>query len=60
MGGAWSIAMGDVTGDGKLDVVTGNLDAKSVSVLVTSGTEPWSRRSTTRWGESRGTWPSRI
>ena len=30
----WSIAMGDVTGDDKLDVVTGNLEAKSVSVLV--------------------------
>ena len=38
MGGAWSIAMGDVTGDDKLDVVTGNLEAKSVSVLVNSGT----------------------
>ena len=38
MGGAFSIAMGDVTGDDKLDVVTGNLDAKSVSVLVNSGT----------------------
>ena len=37
-GGAWSIAMGDVTGDGKPDVVTGNLDAKSVSVLLNSGT----------------------
>ena len=37
-GGAWSIAVGDVTGDGKPDVVTGNLDAKSVSVLVNSGT----------------------
>jgi hypothetical protein len=37
-GGAWSIALGDVTGDGKPDVVTGNLDAKSVSVLVNSGT----------------------
>ena len=36
-GGAWSIALGDVTGDGKPDVVTGNLDAKSVSVLVNSG-----------------------
>ena len=36
-GGAWSIAMGDVTGDGKPDVVTGNLDAKSVSVLINSG-----------------------
>ena len=30
--------MGDLTGDDKLDVVTGNLDAKSVSVLATSGT----------------------
>jgi VCBS repeat protein len=38
LGGSWSIAMGDVTGDGKPDVVTGNLDAKSVSVLVNSGT----------------------
>ena len=52
--GAFSIAMGDLTGDGKPDVVTGNLDAKTVSVLVTSaqgtleapvnyalGREPW-------------------
>ena len=37
-GGAWSIAMGDVNGDGKPDVVTGNLEAKSVSVLVNNGT----------------------
>lgn len=36
-GGAWSIAMGDVNGDGKPDVVTGNMEAKSVSVLVNSG-----------------------
>ena len=37
VGGAWSIDVGDVTGDGKPDVVTGNLEAKSVSVLVNSG-----------------------
>ena len=36
-GGAWSIAMGDVNGDGKPDVVTGNLEAESVSVLVNKG-----------------------
>ena len=36
-GGAWSIAMGDVTGDGKPDVVTGNLESLSVSVLANSG-----------------------
>lgn len=35
--GAFSIAMGDLNGDGKPDVVTGNLDAKSVSVLVNDG-----------------------
>ena len=35
--GAWSIATGDVTGDGKPDVATGNIGAKSVSVLVNSG-----------------------
>jgi FG-GAP-like repeat len=35
--GAWSIAVGDVTGDGKLDIATGNPGAKSVSVLVNSG-----------------------
>ena len=35
--GAWSIATGDLTGDGKPDVATGNLAAKSVSVLVNSG-----------------------
>jgi FG-GAP-like repeat/PASTA domain len=35
--GAWSIATGDLTGDGKPDVATGNLGAKSVSVLVNSG-----------------------
>jgi hypothetical protein len=35
--GAWSIAMGDLTGDGKPDVVTGNLDVKSASVLVNDG-----------------------
>ena len=35
--GAWSIAMGDLNGDGKPDVATGNLGAKSVSVLVNAG-----------------------
>jgi hypothetical protein len=35
--GAWSIAIGDVTGDRKIDVATGNPGAKSVSVLVNSG-----------------------
>jgi hypothetical protein len=35
--GAWSIAVGDVTGDGKPDIATGNPGAKSVSVLVNSG-----------------------
>ena len=35
--GAWSIATGDLTGDGKPDVATGNIGAKSVSVLVNSG-----------------------
>jgi hypothetical protein len=37
MGGAFSIAMGDVNGDGKLDVVTGNFNSKSVSLLVNDG-----------------------
>src|SRR5436190_4681501 len=36
-GGAFSIAMGDVNGDGKLDVVTGNFASKSVSLLVNDG-----------------------
>ena len=35
--GAWSIATGDLTGDGKPDVATGNVGAKSVSVLVNTG-----------------------
>jgi len=35
--GAFSIAMGDVNGDGKLDVVTGNFHSKSVSLLVNDG-----------------------
>jgi hypothetical protein len=35
--GAWSIAVGDVTGDGKPDIATGNPGAKSVSVLANSG-----------------------
>ena len=52
--------MGDLTGDGKPDVATGNLDAKSVSVLVNDahgtleppvnyslGREPETWRSTT-------------
>jgi hypothetical protein len=33
----FSVAIGDVNGDGKLDLVTANLDAKSVSVLLNSG-----------------------
>jgi hypothetical protein len=37
MQGAFSVAMGDVNGDGKLDVVTGNLASKSVSLLVNDG-----------------------
>jgi hypothetical protein len=37
MQGAFSIAMGDVNGDGKLDVVTGNFASKSVSLLVNDG-----------------------
>ena len=35
--GAFSIAMGDVNGDGKLDVITGNVHSKSVSLLVNDG-----------------------
>jgi FG-GAP-like repeat/FG-GAP repeat len=35
--GAWSLALGDVTGDGRPDVATGNPGAKSVSVLVNDG-----------------------
>ena len=35
--GAFSIAMGDVNGDGKLDVVTGNFHSKSVSLLANDG-----------------------
>jgi len=35
--GAFSLAMGDVNGDGKLDVVTGNFTSKSVSLLVNDG-----------------------
>lgn len=35
--GAWSIAVGDLTGDGKPDVATGNPGGRSVSVLVNSG-----------------------
>ncbi len=37
LGGAFSIAVDDVTGDGKPDVVTGNIHTKSVSVLVNDG-----------------------
>jgi hypothetical protein len=37
LGGAWSIATGDLNGDGMPDVATGNLEAKSVSVLVNTG-----------------------
>ena len=35
--GAFSVALGDVTGDGKLDAVTGNLASKSLSLLVNDG-----------------------
>jgi hypothetical protein len=35
--GAWSVAIGDLTGDGKPDVATGNPGARSVSVLVNNG-----------------------
>jgi FG-GAP-like repeat len=35
--GAFSIAMGDVNGDGKVDVLTGNFTSKSVSLLVNDG-----------------------
>lgn len=35
--GAFSLAMGDLNGDSKLDVVTGNFGAKSVSVLFNDG-----------------------
>jgi hypothetical protein len=35
--GAWSVAIGDLSGDGKPDVATANPGAKSVSVLVNGG-----------------------
>jgi hypothetical protein len=35
--GAFSIALGDVNGDGKADVVTGNRASKSVSLLMNDG-----------------------
>ena len=35
--GAFSISMGDVNGDGKLDAVTGNFTSKSVSLLENDG-----------------------
>jgi predicted NUDIX family NTP pyrophosphohydrolase len=36
-GGAGSIAIGDLNGDGKLDLATANLDAGTVSVLLNNG-----------------------
>jgi hypothetical protein len=36
--GAWSVALGDLDGDGKADLVTANPGGKSVSVLVNTGT----------------------
>lgn len=32
--GAWQLAVGDVNGDGKPEVVTSNLESDSVSVLL--------------------------
>ena len=36
--GAWSVAIGDLTGDGKPDLATANPGARSVSLLVGRGT----------------------
>ena len=36
-GGPWSMAIGDVNGDGKTDVVTGNYAASTASVLLGNG-----------------------
>ena len=35
--GAWSVAIGDLTGDSKADLATANLGGRSVSVLVNRG-----------------------
>jgi trimeric autotransporter adhesin len=32
--GAWQLAVGDVNGDGKPDVVTSNMESNSVTVLL--------------------------
>ena len=32
--GAWRVAMGDLNGDGRVDLVTSNSESKSVSVLL--------------------------
>jgi hypothetical protein len=53
------VALGDLNGDGKLDVVAGNADANTISVFYNEGNGTFSTQSTRRAG-TRGASPSPI
>jgi FG-GAP-like repeat/FG-GAP repeat len=53
--GTFTLAAGDVNGDGKTDLVTANTSSSNVSVLIANGNGTFA--SVTNWSTGSSTWP---